>query len=116
VGAVSTIVFALLFWALVGPLGAFTADVVALGLCAIANTAANRRITFALRGRAGRSRHYAAGLALAALPLVASLTTLGVLQVADVTAVVPRLAALTAVNGLGTLARFVVMRRWVFGR
>jgi putative flippase GtrA len=116
VGAVSTVLFGVLFWALVGPLGAFAADVVALGLCAFANTAANRRITFALRGRSGRSWHYAAGLTLAAFPLAASLVTLGVLQVVGVTAIVPRLLALTAVNGVGTLARFVAMRRWVFGR
>ena len=57
IGMVSTVVFALLFAVLAGPLGAFGADVVALALCSVANTAANRRLTFALRGRAGRTRH-----------------------------------------------------------
>ena len=53
IGMVSTVVFGLLFALLAGPLGAFRADVVALGLCSVANTAANRRLTFAYRGRAG---------------------------------------------------------------
>ena len=45
------------------------ADIVALTTCALANTAANRRLTFALQGRAGRVRHYLAGLAVSSLPL-----------------------------------------------
>ena len=49
IGLMSTVVFALLFAFFVEPLGAFRADVVALGVCSVANTAANRRLTFALR-------------------------------------------------------------------
>ena len=44
------LLFALLFALLAGPLGPGVADIVALGVCAVANTAANRRLTFALRG------------------------------------------------------------------
>ena len=73
IGVVSTVVFAALFALLDGPLGPVGADVVALLVCAFANTAANRRLTFALRGRAGRARHYAAGTALGLLPLGADL-------------------------------------------
>src|SRR2546427_3639733 len=61
IGVVSTVVFGALFALLDGPLGAVGANVVALLVCAFANTAANRRLTFALRGRTGRARHYAAG-------------------------------------------------------
>ncbi len=68
IGVVSTVVFAALFALLDGPLGPVGADVVALLMCAFANTAANRRLTFALRGRAGRVRHYVAGTALGAAP------------------------------------------------
>jgi putative flippase GtrA len=114
IGIVSTIVFAVLFVVLSGPLGLFGADVVALTLCSLANTAANRRLTFSLRGRSGRARHYFAGLALGALPLSLTLLTLLVLVAAGSTSLSTVLVALTAVNGVATVVRFVVLRSWVF--
>ena len=114
IGLVSTAVFAVLFAFLAGPLGAVRADVVALGLCSVANTAANRRLTFALRGRTGRVRHLAAGLALAALPVSLTLTTLAVLAGLGVTSLAARLAALTVANGGATCARFALLRGWGF--
>jgi putative flippase GtrA len=114
IGVVSTILFATLFVALSGPLGRFAADVVALTICSLANTAANRRLTFSLRGRSGRARHYSAGLALAVLPLALTLLTLLVLSAVGSTSLVTALIALTAVNGIATLARFVLLRSWVF--
>jgi len=114
IGAVSTVVFALLFWVLVGVVGPVLAAVAALGLCTVANTAANRRLTFALRGRAGRVRHYTAGLALAALPLGLILMTLVALAASGVTSVGAQLVALTAANLVASVARFVMLRRWVF--
>ena len=53
VGVASTIAYALLYLALRGSLGAGGANAVALALTAVANTAANRRLTFGVRGRAG---------------------------------------------------------------
>ncbi|MDQ1466817.1 MAG: hypothetical protein QOH10_1232, partial [Actinomycetota bacterium] len=114
IGIVSTIVFAVLFVVLSGPLGLFGADVVALTLCSLANTAANRRLTFSLRGRSGRARHYFAGLALGALPLALTLLTLLVLVAAGSTSLSTVLVALTAVNGVATIVRFVLLRSWVF--
>jgi putative flippase GtrA len=114
IGVVSTIVFAALFALLYEPLGPYLADVVTLSICALANTAANRRLTFALRGRAGRVRHYAAGLALAALPLVLTLTTLVALEAAGITTLGPTIVALTVANAMATAVRFVLMRTWVF--
>jgi len=98
---------------LAGPLGSLGADVVALGACALANTAANRRLTFSLRGRADRARHYGRGLGLAVLPLSLTLLVLALLGAAGVTSVVALLAAATAVNASATLARFVLFRRWM---
>jgi len=114
IGAVSTAVFAVLFLMLTGPIGPIAADVVALVACAGANIAANRRVTFSQRGRAGRRRHYGTGFALAALPLALSLAALVVLGWLGVGSVVADLVALTAVNALATLSRFVLLRRWVF--
>src|SRR5439155_13572201 len=53
VGAASTLAYALLFLLLHGALGAAGANALALGLTAVANTAANRRLTFGVRGRRG---------------------------------------------------------------
>jgi putative flippase GtrA len=116
IGVMSTVVFALLFAFLAGPLGAFGADVVALAVCSVANTAANRRLTFALRGRTGRARHLAAGLALAALPAGLTLTTLVVLAGLGVRSLAAELAALTIANAGATCARFALLRGWVFRR
>ena len=114
IGGVSTVVFALLFAVLAGPLGPVAANVVALGACTFANTAANRRLTFALRGRRGRRRSYAAGTALTVLPLAATLGVLFVLGVAGVTSLTAQLVALTATNAAATLGRFLALRHWVF--
>ena len=53
VGVVSTIAYALLFLALLTPLGSAAASALALAITAVANTAANRAITFGVRGRDG---------------------------------------------------------------
>jgi len=114
IGVVSTVLFAALFALLDGRLGAVGADVVALLVCALANTAANRRLTFALRGRAGRVRHYAAGTALGLLPLVLTLAALAVLSALGVTSLAITLCTLTAANLGATVARFLLLRHWVF--
>ncbi len=114
IGIVSTVVFATLFALLDGPLGPLGADVLALLVCALANTAANRRLTFALRGRAGRVRHYAGGTALGLLPLGLTLGALAVLAALGVTSLGVTLVVLTAANLLATAARFLLLRNWVF--
>jgi putative flippase GtrA len=114
IGLVSTVLFAVLFSLLVRPFGPFVADVVALGVCTVANTAANRRLTFATRGRSGRTRHYFAGLALAALPLVLTLATLAVLEALGVTSLAAQLVALTLANLVASASRFTLLRSWVF--
>jgi putative flippase GtrA/glycosyltransferase involved in cell wall biosynthesis len=110
IGVLSTALFAALFLLLADPLGAAGADVVALAVCTVVNTAANRRLTFSLRGRAGRARHQLAGLALGVLPLLLTLGTLALLAAADVTSVGAQLAALTAVNLAAAAVRFVGLR------
>jgi len=114
VGAVSTVMFASLFLVLVGPLGPVAADVVALAAAAAANLAANRRVTFARRGRPGRRRHYLAGAAVAALPLVVTVAALAGLGGLGVTAPLAELVVVSVVNLTATLAKFVLLRRVVF--
>ena len=114
IGVVSTLAFAALFAVLAGPLGVAAADVVALTACTLANTAANRRLTFALRGGRHRARHHRRALAVGLVPLGLNLTVLAVGGWLGLTGVAPLLVALTLANAGAALARFALLDRWVF--
>jgi putative flippase GtrA len=96
-------------------LGIVAADIIALLVCSIANTSANRRLTFAARGRVDRRRHYGIGIALGFLPIVLTLTMLVLLHAADVSSTVVTICALTVTSGATAVLRFVLLRRWLFG-
>jgi putative flippase GtrA len=114
IGVVSTLLFAALVAVLARPFGFLLADLVALGVCSVANTAANRRLTFSLQGRPGRTRQYAGGLALAALPVGSTLVALAALEVAGVGGLAVRVTVLAAASAAAAIGRFVALRRWVF--
>ena len=117
VGALSTLAFAVLYLVLRGPLGAQGANVAALLLTAVANTAANRRFTFGVRGRAGAATHHVQGLVVLAAGLVTTSGALALLhRVAGTDHQGLEVAVLTAANLLVTVARFVLMRTWIFRR
>lgn len=115
VGAVFTAAYAGLFLLLHGPLGAFWANVVALVLSTVTDTAANRRFTFGVRGRRAMVRHQAQGLILLVVGLVVTSAALWFLHLAD-----PSSSRLTEVLVLGLanllvgLGRFTAFRLWVF--
>jgi putative flippase GtrA len=69
VGVASTLAYLALFLLLRPGLGAQASNLVALLLTAVANTAVNRRVTFGVRGQAGRARHQLQGLAVFGLGL-----------------------------------------------
>jgi len=115
VGAASTVLFMLLFAALAGPLGFVGANVVALAVCAVVNTAAHRRYTFAVRGTNARGRHYVAGILLGLTPLVLTLAALVALDGRGVTSIGVTALVLGAVSAIASLARFVLLRSWAFG-
>jgi glycosyltransferase involved in cell wall biosynthesis len=117
VGALSTIAYALLYLLFAGTLGGFTANFLALLITAIANTAANRRFTFGVRGPAGAAIHQFQGLivfGIAWLITSGSLLELHLLNPHASTAI--DLAVLTFANLLATVLRFVLLRVWVFRR
>jgi len=117
IGVVSTLAFALLFLALRGPLGAAGANAAALAVTAVANTAANRRLTFGIRGRKDVVRHHLRGAAVFVLALALSNGALGVLHGIDATP--PRaleLAVLVSGSALATVTRYVALKTWVFAR
>ena len=114
IGLLSTALFSLLFYALAGQIGAVAAGVIAMLICSLANTAANRRLTFALRGRADLVRHHAAALGVNLLPLALTTGTLVALEMVGTDDRGVQLVAVTAANAGATAARFVLLRIWVF--
>ncbi|CAL9372567.1 hypothetical protein SUDANB15_00884 [Streptomyces sp. enrichment culture] len=115
VGVASTLFYLLLYTVLRPTAGAQAANALALLASAVANTAANRRLTFGVRGRGGMIRHQVKGLAAF---LVGLALTSGSLTVLHRTApgAGPRVELLTLVlaNLAATLLRFLLLRAWVF--
>jgi putative flippase GtrA len=89
--------------------------VLALLATTIANTAANRRLTFGVRGRAGSARHQVQGLAVFGIGLGLTNGALALLGhlVPDASRPV-ELVALVVANAVATVVRFVLFRVWVF--
>ncbi|NYI42069.1 bifunctional glycosyltransferase family 2/GtrA family protein [Demequina lutea] len=115
VGIASTLAFALLFLLLRGPMGAQAANFSALLLTAIANTAANRRVTFGFRGSTNAARHQGQGLLVFFFGWALTSGSLALLTATAPTA--PHsveLAVLVIANLAATVLRFVLLRRWVF--
>ena len=91
------------------------ANAVALLAAAVANTAANRRWTFGVRGRAGAGRHQLQGLLVFGLTLAMTTWALDLLQSAmpdAPTSVETLVVAVT--TGVATAVKFVAMKLWVF--
>lgn len=115
VGGLSTIAYALLYLVLADVLPAQAANFVALLVTAIANTAANRRFTFGVRGPQGVVRHQFQGLVVFALAWVLTSGSLAVLHLADPgVSKHGELLVLTAANLMATVLRFLALRLWVF--
>ncbi len=116
VGAASTAVFAVLYLALRGAgMPAQAANAICQLVTAVANTAANRRVTFGIRGREHAVRQqiqgllaFGAGLALTSLALVI-LHAISANPGRAVEVVVVVTATIAA-----TLVRFLLYRSWVF--
>jgi putative flippase GtrA len=116
VGAASTLAYLVLFLLWREPLGAQTANLLALLMTAVANTAVNRRFTFGVSGR-GAMRHQMQGLIVFGLGLAltsGSLALLSTLTTHPARAV--EVIVLIAANLASTVLRFVLLREWVFGR
>ena len=115
IGVASTLAYLALYLLARELVSAQLANGFALLVTAIANTAANRRLTFGVRGAAGRLRHQGQGLVVFGLGLAVTSGSLLVLHRAD-----PdpsrslELAVLVAANVTATLLRFCLFRIWLF--
>jgi len=114
VGVASTLAYVVLYALLAGPMGAQAANVVALLLTAVANTAANRRLTFGVRGAGGVLRHHGQGLAVFGLAWALTASSLAVLHATTDPPRALELTVLVAANLLATVLRFLLLRSWVF--
>jgi putative flippase GtrA len=116
VGIGSTLAYLVLFLLWRAPLGAQLANLLALLVTAVANTAVNRRFTFGVTGD-GAARHQLQGLLVFALGLVLTSGALALLH--HLTTAPPRaveVVVLVAANLAATALRFVLLREWVFAR
>ena len=116
VGVVSTVVHLGLFTLLRPALeSAQTANLLALLVATVANTAMNRRWTFGLRGREQATRQHLLGLGVFALTLLMTSGSLGLLHLWQPQAPTwLQTAVLAGGAACSTLVRFVAMRLWIF--
>ncbi len=117
IGVVSTLVYAILYLLLAPALGTGGANAAALAITAVANTAANRRLTFGIRGREALARDHVRGAAVFLLTLALTNGALGLLHGLDAApSRALELAVLTAATLTATVTRYVALRTWVFAR
>jgi putative flippase GtrA len=114
VGAASTLAYLLLFVVLRAGFGAQLANLVALLVTAVANTAANRRFTFGVRG-GGVARHQLQGLLVFGLGLAVTSGALATLSwISPDPSRFVEVSVLLLANLAATVLRFVLLREWVF--
>ncbi|WP_256641528.1 bifunctional glycosyltransferase family 2/GtrA family protein [Streptomyces murinus] len=115
VGVLSTLCYLLLYSGFREFCGPQLANGLALLVSAVANTAANRRLTFGVRGRGGAVRHQAQGLVVFAIGLALTSGSLAALDAAGGRpAHSTELAVLVTANLAATVLRFLLFRAWVF--
>jgi len=114
IGVASTIAYLVLFLLLRGVMSAQAANVVSLLVTAVANTAANRRLTFGISGRSNAARHQVKGLIAFGIGLAMTSGSLAALAPAR-PGRLAEVAVLIAANLAATVVRFLLYRHWVFG-
>ncbi|BBY31154.1 bifunctional glycosyltransferase family 2/GtrA family protein [Mycolicibacterium sediminis] len=113
VGVASTAAYLVLFMLLHGMIGAQAANLVALLVTAIGNTAANRRFTFGVAGNG--ARHHVEGLIVFGIALaITSGALAGLHAFVDTPHRMVELGVLVLANLIATAVRFVLLRGWVF--
>ncbi|HWC36351.1 MAG TPA: bifunctional glycosyltransferase family 2/GtrA family protein [Mycobacteriales bacterium] len=112
IGVVSTAAYVALYAGLRLAMAAQVANAIALLVTAVANTAANRRMTFDVRGRANALRHQVQGLGIFGLALAVTSGSLAALHTASRhPSRGVEIAVLVLANLIATALRFVLLRR-----
>jgi putative flippase GtrA len=111
VGIASTLAYVVLFVALRGELGASWANAIALLATAVANTAVNRRLTFAVQGHGRPGRDHAIGLAAFGVGLALTTGALWLLAAVDPhSGPALEVTVLLVASAAATVFRFVALR------
>jgi putative flippase GtrA len=116
VGMLSTLAYFVLYVGLRDFTGAQAANLVALLVTAVANTATNRRMTFGVSGRDNALKHHAGGLIAFGVGLLLTSGSLALLHhvvVAPSRAV--EVTVLIAANAIATVVRFLALRQLMVG-
>jgi putative flippase GtrA len=115
IGVACTLACLALYDLLQGAIGAQPANLLAWLITAVVDTAANRRLTFGVSGRAGAARAQLEGLAVFGIGLA---LTSGSLAGLDTVTAEPgralRLGVLVAANLVAGVLRFLLLHGWVF--
>ena len=114
IGLISTVAYIVLFNVLRPETGAQIANLVSLAVTAVANTAANRRFTFHVRGTRGLLRAQLAGGVSLVIAIVVTAGALGAVHAVEQSA--PALldsAVLLIATVASTVVRFAVLRLWL---
>jgi putative flippase GtrA len=115
IGVASTVAYILLYLLLRGVIGAQPANAASLLITAVANTAANRRLTFGIRGRTRAMRHQVLGLIAFGISLALTSGSLDALHaLAPQAGRVAEVMVLVVANLIATIVRFGLYRGWVF--
>lgn len=114
IGIASTLSYVLLFLLLSPIVGAQMANFGALLATAVANTAANRRFTFGVRGSNDALKHHGQGIFVFLIALAFTSGSLAIYQHLDLDSRAVELAVLVSANLVATMFRFVALRHWVF--
>jgi putative flippase GtrA len=115
IGVISTLAYVLLYLLLRQAMPAQLANLLALLVTAVGNTALNRRITFGVRGVENRTRHHLRGLLTFFIGWSLTASSLWLLHTAvAVPAQSVEIIVLTAANLAATVVRFSLFQAWVF--
>lgn len=115
IGVISTLAYLALFWMLRHAISAQPANLIALRVTAIGNTAANRRLTFGVQGSRNRTRQHLQGLFVFGVAFgITSFSLATLAHAAPHASRTVELVVLVGANALATVVRFVAFRAWVF--
>ena len=114
IGVASTLAYVALYTLLRGWTGPIVANAGALLLTAVGNTAANRRVTFGVRGRDGLIGDHAVGIVALTAALGITTAAIGVMNAfAPNAGRLLEIAVLLLANAAATILRFVMLRSWL---
>ena len=113
IGIASTIAYAIVYALLRVFVSPPIANVLALIATSVANTAANRRLTFGVRTRTGFWQDQLAGMGALGVAIAMTSAAIALLRVtAPHASVLAEIALLTGANAAATITRFYLLRVW----